>query len=292
MKVIINLISYEQPEFEVQTTTTISELKKAFQDEIGIPVQNFSLKYKGKTLEDEKTLADYNIPDKGILDIEGNLISTLQPRYVNVDKDGPTSSGMTYEAGRDIKTMLDLLQQHTHLGAPNGSATPSPGFVARTRAYWGDLEQLRSDIKELKEDLATVEKERDDALARAYKAAVERDEALAQLSQLKADVAREKAIKEARERAVVEAAAAAKAKAEEQRRKETEETYKRRLLVEEEKAARKAREEAEKSETFEERKERRERERAQWLKDHENETNEERRAREYRNDPRWSRFGQ
>jgi hypothetical protein len=27
MKVIINLISYEQPEFEVQTTTTISELK-------------------------------------------------------------------------------------------------------------------------------------------------------------------------------------------------------------------------------------------------------------------------
>ena len=135
MKVIINLISYEQPEFEVQTTTTISELKKAFQDETGIPMQNFSLKYKGKILEDEMTLADYNISDKDILDIEGNLISTLRPRYVNGHKDGPNSSGMTYEAGRDIKTMLDLLQQHSHLGAPNGSATSSPGFVVRTRAY-------------------------------------------------------------------------------------------------------------------------------------------------------------
>jgi hypothetical protein len=117
MKVVINLLSYEQPEFVVQTTTTISELKKAFEDEFGIPMQNFILKYKGQTLEDERTLAHYNIPDKGILDIEGKLISTLHPRYVNGHKDGLNSSGMTHEAGRDIKTMLDLLQQHSHLGA-------------------------------------------------------------------------------------------------------------------------------------------------------------------------------
>ena len=113
MKVIINLISYEQPEFEVQTTTTISELKKAFQDEIGIPMQNFILKYKGQTLEDKMTLADYNISDKDILDIEGNLISTLRPRYVNIEK----ASGMTWDSrgrrglNRDAKmsNVSDLL---------------------------------------------------------------------------------------------------------------------------------------------------------------------------------------
>jgi hypothetical protein len=37
---------------------------------------------------------------------------------------------------------------------------------------------------------------------------------------------------------------------------------------------------------------RRKEERAQWLEDHENESDEERRAREYRNHPRWGRFGQ
>jgi hypothetical protein len=111
MKVIINLLSYEQPEFVVQTTTTISELKKSFEDEFGIPMQNFILKFRGQTLEDQKTLAFYRIPDGGKLDIEGKLISTLQPRYVNIDNDGLGSRGMTYEADRDIKTLLAQLQK-------------------------------------------------------------------------------------------------------------------------------------------------------------------------------------
>ena len=66
----------------------------------------------------------------------------------------------------------------------------------------------------MKAELETVKKERNDALTKAYKTAVERDNALAQLSQLKADVAKEKAIKEAQQRIAAEAAAA-KAKAEE-----------------------------------------------------------------------------
>jgi hypothetical protein len=67
MKVIINLLSYEQPEFVVQTTTTISELKRLCEDEFGIPVKNFILKFHGQTLKDEMTLAFYNIPDNDIL---------------------------------------------------------------------------------------------------------------------------------------------------------------------------------------------------------------------------------
>jgi hypothetical protein len=84
-----------------------------------------------------------------------------------------------------------------------------------------------------------------DALGKAYKAAVDRDKSLAQFSQLRADVAKEKAIKEAQERAVAATVEEAKAKVEEHRRKEAEKAYKHRLLVEEEKVTRKVREEAE-----------------------------------------------
>ena len=114
MKVIIYLVSYEQPEFDVQPTTTISQLKKSFETRFAIPMQNFILKYNDQTLEDEMTLAYYNIPDNGKLDIEGNLLATLAPRYVNRNDDPHASRlddphASRLEVGRDIKTMLDLL---------------------------------------------------------------------------------------------------------------------------------------------------------------------------------------
>jgi hypothetical protein len=114
MKVIIYLVSYEQPEFDVQRTTTISELKQLFQERFGIPMQNFILKYNDHTLKDEMTLAYYNIPDNGKLDIEGNLLAILAPRYVNRNDDPHASRlddphASRLEVGRDIKTMLDLL---------------------------------------------------------------------------------------------------------------------------------------------------------------------------------------
>ena len=104
------------------------------------------------------------------------------------------------EADRDINTMLALLQQHSHLEALNDSDTPS--FFARTRAYWGDLAQLRRDktsleaeVAELRQKIEKVEKERDDARAQAYKAGVERDKARAEVAQFKAVHDKERAIK-------------------------------------------------------------------------------------------------
>jgi hypothetical protein len=96
-----------------------------------------------------------------------------------------------------------------------------------------DVENLTANVKNLEAELVTVNNEKNDALAKAYKAGVARDNDLVQLSKLKADVAKEKAIKEAQERAVAEAvaaqqrvateaAASAKAKAEDQRWKDVE----------------------------------------------------------------------
>ena len=82
MRITINLVSYEQPAYEVQQGTTIAEVKKKFEDEHGIPMENFEFYFNGQLLQRDKTLGFYNIPDGAILEIQGRLISSLHPRYV------------------------------------------------------------------------------------------------------------------------------------------------------------------------------------------------------------------
>ena len=83
MKVYINLLSYYRPDFDVEATTTISDLKKEVQDTTGIPKENFILIFNGQTLEDAMTLTHYKIPDEALLEIQGTLLATLHPRYIN-----------------------------------------------------------------------------------------------------------------------------------------------------------------------------------------------------------------
>jgi hypothetical protein len=99
---------------------------------------------------------------------------------------------MTYEADRDIKTMLALLELEGLGGATDGSTSEGKWFPD-TRAYLEKLAQSRRDkaslvaeVAGLKQTVEKVEKERNDALAQAYKAGVERDNALAEVAQLKA----------------------------------------------------------------------------------------------------------
>ena len=82
MLVRINLLSYETPEYHVQAGTKISELKHMIEDDVGIPVANFVLKFGGRALDNEQTLGHYGIHEGSMLDIEGNLLSTLRPRFV------------------------------------------------------------------------------------------------------------------------------------------------------------------------------------------------------------------
>ena len=84
IKVIINILPYIQPEFEVQETTTISALKQSIADMLKIP-KNFVLKFKGQTLIDEMTLGDYNIPNEGVLDFE-DLSAWLHPNVLKPDQ--------------------------------------------------------------------------------------------------------------------------------------------------------------------------------------------------------------
>lgn len=82
MQVRINLVEYYQPTYDVQQNTTISELKQMIEDHVGIPTDNFVLKFNGQTLENGMTLGYYKIHEGSLLDIEGTLLPTLHPRFV------------------------------------------------------------------------------------------------------------------------------------------------------------------------------------------------------------------
>jgi hypothetical protein len=110
---------------------------------------------------------------------------------------------MTYEADRDIKTLLALLQVEGLGGGDDGS-TPERGYFADTHAYWGNLAQLRRDkavlvaeVAELEQKVKKVEKERNDARAKEYKAGVDRENALGEVAQLKAARDKERKVKAA-----------------------------------------------------------------------------------------------
>ena len=174
---------------------------------------------------------------------------------------------MTHEADRDIRTMLALLQVEGLGGATDGSTPERRYPFADTRAYWAGAAQLRADLAGVRAELEVVKAERDKWRTDAYNAKMMGDRARLELSQLKADIAREKARKEAQEGAVAEAAAAVKEKADAQRHEEAVIEQANRQRIDKEKADRKAREEA------------KEAERQERLRQHP-ETEEERKARE------------
>jgi hypothetical protein len=97
--------------------------------------------------------------------------------------------------------MLALLELEG-LGAPADGSTPEGKWFPDTRAYLEKRAQLRRDkaslvveVAGLKQTVEKVEKERNDALAQAYKAGVERDNALAEVAQLKAARDKERDLK-------------------------------------------------------------------------------------------------
>lgn len=79
MKVRINLTSKAELHFRVEETTLISELKRLVEKHGPIPTHTFQLVFGNQVLEDDKSIAYYNIHDDALLDIQGDLSSTLFP---------------------------------------------------------------------------------------------------------------------------------------------------------------------------------------------------------------------
>jgi ubiquitin len=72
-EIYVKTLSGQSITLNVSTTDTIGSVKTKIQASTGIPPSQQRLVFAGKQLEDGKTLADYNIPDKATIQLVRRL---------------------------------------------------------------------------------------------------------------------------------------------------------------------------------------------------------------------------